>query len=141
MSTTSDTTNVFSMGINGAKPRDFEYANAFTGPYGIRISGEYAELEQQVKGIEFRLPGNIKEKQYNVEVPDVSKWVVIDAGLIDTHYSPRTLKLEIITVNHSTQQIVAEYEIDAKEDHPKGSGTSILLKGQINIHYIVDTAL
>lgn len=135
MSTTSDTTNVFSMGINGAKPRDFEYANAFTEPYGIRISGEYAELEQQVKGIEFRLADNIEEKQYNVEVPDVSKWVVIDAGLINTRYSPRTLKLKITTADHSTQQIVAEYEIDAKEDHPEGSGISITLKGQIDIHY------
>ncbi|WP_242176037.1 MULTISPECIES: hypothetical protein [unclassified Pseudomonas] len=135
MSTTSDTTNVFSMGINGAKPRDFEYANAFTEPYGFRISGGYAELEQQVKGIEFRLAGNIEEKQYNVEVPDVNKWVAIDAGLIDTHYSPGTLKLEIITVNHTTQQIVAEYEIYAEEDHPEGSGTSITLKGHIDIHY------
>ncbi|WP_159954426.1 hypothetical protein [Pseudomonas sp. R76] len=135
MSTTSDTTNVFSMGINGAKPRDFEYANAFKEPYGFRISGGYAELEQQVKGIEFRLAGNIEEKQYRLEAPDIGNLVVIDAGLVKTHYSPRTVKLDITRVDHSTRQIVAEYEIYAEDDRPEGTGTSITLKGQIDIHY------
>lgn len=135
MSTTSDTTNVFGMGINGAKPRDFEYANAFTEPYGIRITGGYAELEQQVKGIEFRLRGEIEKKQYRLEAPDIGDLVVIDAGLVNTHYSPRTVKLDVTRVDHSTRQIVAEYEIYAEEDHPKGSRTPITLKGHIDIHY------
>ncbi|QHD05383.1 hypothetical protein PspR76_06460 [Pseudomonas sp. R76] len=123
------------MGINGAKPRDFEYANAFKEPYGFRISGGYAELEQQVKGIEFRLAGNIEEKQYRLEAPDIGNLVVIDAGLVKTHYSPRTVKLDITRVDHSTRQIVAEYEIYAEDDRPEGTGTSITLKGQIDIHY------
>ena len=70
MSTTSDTTDLFSMGIGFESPRNFDYVSAFKDTQGIRVSGEYAELEQPINRIDFYLKGDIGIGPHNVELPE-----------------------------------------------------------------------
>lgn len=135
MTTNTNATNLFSMAIGFEAPRNFDNTSAFTEPYGIRVSGEFAQLEQRVNLLEFRLKSDISSGQYNIEKPEVRSWIIVQAGLINTSYTPNTLKLTITIADHPNKHIVANYEINAEENHPEGSGTPITVKGDFDIYY------